>query len=86
MNLQARCDKGPAGRRAHSGIGETSELLRMARQADRDGLDLFSLSDHTHAFPVRLVNQHHRLHRHPSPELPGHPVRLTHPTDSSTGP
>ncbi|MFF4413330.1 LLM class flavin-dependent oxidoreductase [Streptosporangium sp. NPDC001559] len=31
---------------AHSGIGEAPELLRMAQQADRDGLDLFSLSDH----------------------------------------
>ncbi|MET7463858.1 LLM class flavin-dependent oxidoreductase [Nonomuraea sp. NPDC005501] len=31
---------------AHSGIGELTELLRMAQEADRDGLDLFSLSDH----------------------------------------
>jgi alkanesulfonate monooxygenase SsuD/methylene tetrahydromethanopterin reductase-like flavin-dependent oxidoreductase (luciferase family) len=31
---------------AHSGIGEGPELLRMVQQADRDGLDLFSLSDH----------------------------------------
>jgi alkanesulfonate monooxygenase SsuD/methylene tetrahydromethanopterin reductase-like flavin-dependent oxidoreductase (luciferase family) len=31
---------------AHSGIGEVPELLRMAQQADRDGLDIFSLSDH----------------------------------------
>ncbi|MEV6159608.1 LLM class flavin-dependent oxidoreductase [Nonomuraea sp. NPDC052129] len=31
---------------AHSGIGEMTELLRMAQEADRDGLDLFSLSDH----------------------------------------
>jgi alkanesulfonate monooxygenase SsuD/methylene tetrahydromethanopterin reductase-like flavin-dependent oxidoreductase (luciferase family) len=31
---------------AHSGIGEAPELLRMVQQADRDGLDLFSLSDH----------------------------------------
>src|SRR3954454_7907210 len=30
----------------HPGIDEAPELLRMARQADRDGLDLFSLSDH----------------------------------------
>jgi len=30
----------------HSGIGEAPDLLRMAQQADRDGLDLFSLSDH----------------------------------------
>jgi alkanesulfonate monooxygenase SsuD/methylene tetrahydromethanopterin reductase-like flavin-dependent oxidoreductase (luciferase family) len=31
---------------AHSGIDEMTDLLRMAQQADRDGLDLFSLSDH----------------------------------------
>ncbi|GAA3204317.1 LLM class flavin-dependent oxidoreductase [Nonomuraea roseoviolacea] len=31
---------------AHSGIHEAPELLRMAQQADRDGLDIFSLSDH----------------------------------------
>jgi alkanesulfonate monooxygenase SsuD/methylene tetrahydromethanopterin reductase-like flavin-dependent oxidoreductase (luciferase family) len=31
---------------AHSGIDETAELLRMAQQADRAGLDIFSLSDH----------------------------------------
>ena len=31
---------------AHSGADEVPELLRMARQADRDGLDVFSLSDH----------------------------------------
>jgi alkanesulfonate monooxygenase SsuD/methylene tetrahydromethanopterin reductase-like flavin-dependent oxidoreductase (luciferase family) len=31
---------------AHSGIDEGRELLRMAQQADRDGLDVFSLSDH----------------------------------------
>ncbi|MBB5961477.1 LLM class flavin-dependent oxidoreductase [Planomonospora venezuelensis] len=31
---------------AHSGIDEVPELLRMVRQADRDGLDVFSLSDH----------------------------------------
>lgn len=31
---------------AHSGIDEVPELLRMAQQADRDGLDVFSLSDH----------------------------------------
>ncbi|GGS68921.1 N5,N10-methylene tetrahydromethanopterin reductase [Planobispora rosea] len=31
---------------AHSGIGEMPELLRTIRQADRDGLDVFSLSDH----------------------------------------
>lgn len=31
---------------AHSDIGEAAELLRMSQQADRDGLDLFSLSDH----------------------------------------
>jgi alkanesulfonate monooxygenase SsuD/methylene tetrahydromethanopterin reductase-like flavin-dependent oxidoreductase (luciferase family) len=31
---------------AHSRIDDGPELLRMAEQADRDGLDLFSLSDH----------------------------------------
>ncbi|NUT34438.1 MAG: LLM class flavin-dependent oxidoreductase [Hamadaea sp.] len=31
---------------AHSGIAEGPELLRLVQQADRDGLDLFSLSDH----------------------------------------
>jgi alkanesulfonate monooxygenase SsuD/methylene tetrahydromethanopterin reductase-like flavin-dependent oxidoreductase (luciferase family) len=31
---------------AHSGIDDGPELLRMAHQADRDGLDIFSLSDH----------------------------------------
>ncbi|MEV6929538.1 LLM class flavin-dependent oxidoreductase [Dactylosporangium sp. NPDC051485] len=31
---------------AHTGIDDGPELLRMARQADRDGLDMFSLSDH----------------------------------------
>jgi alkanesulfonate monooxygenase SsuD/methylene tetrahydromethanopterin reductase-like flavin-dependent oxidoreductase (luciferase family) len=31
---------------AHSGIDDVPELLRLARQADRDGLDIFSLSDH----------------------------------------
>ncbi|WP_433260137.1 LLM class flavin-dependent oxidoreductase [Actinosynnema sp. CS-041913] len=31
---------------AHSGIEDGPELLRMTQQADRDGLDLFSLSDH----------------------------------------
>ncbi|MEV4495786.1 LLM class flavin-dependent oxidoreductase [Micromonospora arborensis] len=31
---------------AHSDIGDGPELLRMAQQADRDGLDIFSLSDH----------------------------------------
>src|SRR5580698_11563778 len=31
---------------AHSGIGEAPELLSMAQQADRGGLDLFSLLDH----------------------------------------
>lgn len=31
---------------AHSGIGETPDLLRLVQQADVDGLDLFSLSDH----------------------------------------
>ncbi|MDH2426073.1 LLM class flavin-dependent oxidoreductase [Sphaerisporangium sp. TRM90804] len=31
---------------AHSGVGEVADLLRMTEQADRDGLDVFSLSDH----------------------------------------
>jgi alkanesulfonate monooxygenase SsuD/methylene tetrahydromethanopterin reductase-like flavin-dependent oxidoreductase (luciferase family) len=31
---------------AHSAIDDGPELLRMATQADRDGLDIFSLSDH----------------------------------------
>ncbi|MDG4765859.1 LLM class flavin-dependent oxidoreductase [Solwaraspora sp. WMMD406] len=31
---------------AHSSISDGPELLRMTEQADRDGLDLFSLSDH----------------------------------------
>ncbi|PYC68755.1 5,10-methylene tetrahydromethanopterin reductase [Micromonospora arborensis] len=31
---------------AHSDISDGPELLRMAQQADGDGLDLFSLSDH----------------------------------------
>jgi alkanesulfonate monooxygenase SsuD/methylene tetrahydromethanopterin reductase-like flavin-dependent oxidoreductase (luciferase family) len=31
---------------AHSGIDDVPELLGMAEQADRDGLDIFSLSDH----------------------------------------
>ncbi|GAA5015529.1 LLM class flavin-dependent oxidoreductase [Actinopolymorpha pittospori] len=31
---------------AHSGVDDGPELLRMTQQADRDGLDLFSLSDH----------------------------------------
>ncbi|AEH09040.1 MULTISPECIES: LLM class flavin-dependent oxidoreductase [Protofrankia] len=31
---------------AHSGIDDVPELLRAAQQADRDGLDIFSLSDH----------------------------------------
>lgn len=31
---------------AHSVVDDGPELLRMAQQADRDGLDLFSLSDH----------------------------------------
>ncbi|MEO3829653.1 LLM class flavin-dependent oxidoreductase [Actinomadura sp. B10D3] len=31
---------------AHSGIDDGPELLRLAQQADRDGLDIFSLSDH----------------------------------------
>ncbi|MEU8321704.1 LLM class flavin-dependent oxidoreductase [Nonomuraea sp. NPDC048881] len=31
---------------AHSGFEDLPELLRMVQQADRNGLDLFSLSDH----------------------------------------
>ncbi|MGP3915132.1 LLM class flavin-dependent oxidoreductase [Nonomuraea sp. 10N515B] len=31
---------------AHSGIDDIPELLRMTQQADRDGLDIFTLSDH----------------------------------------
>ncbi|MEV6233558.1 LLM class flavin-dependent oxidoreductase [Saccharopolyspora shandongensis] len=31
---------------AHSGIDDGPELLRLVHQADRDGLDIFSLSDH----------------------------------------
>jgi alkanesulfonate monooxygenase SsuD/methylene tetrahydromethanopterin reductase-like flavin-dependent oxidoreductase (luciferase family) len=31
---------------AHSDIEDGPELLRMVQQADRDGLDIFSLSDH----------------------------------------
>lgn len=31
---------------AHSDIGDGPELLRMTQQADHDGLDVFSLSDH----------------------------------------
>lgn len=31
---------------AHSTIDDGPELLRLAQQADRDGLDIFSLSDH----------------------------------------
>ena len=31
---------------AHSGVRDGPELLRLAQQADRDGLDLMSLSDH----------------------------------------
>jgi alkanesulfonate monooxygenase SsuD/methylene tetrahydromethanopterin reductase-like flavin-dependent oxidoreductase (luciferase family) len=31
---------------AHTGIDDGPELLRMAQQGDRDGLDIFSLSDH----------------------------------------
>ncbi|MEV5557813.1 LLM class flavin-dependent oxidoreductase [Nonomuraea wenchangensis] len=31
---------------APGGVGGAGELLRLAEQADRDGLDLFSLSDH----------------------------------------
>jgi len=38
---------------AHSDIDGGPELLRMVEQADRDGLDLFSLSDHPY-FGARL--------------------------------
>jgi alkanesulfonate monooxygenase SsuD/methylene tetrahydromethanopterin reductase-like flavin-dependent oxidoreductase (luciferase family) len=31
---------------AHSGVGDGPELLSVVERADRDGLDLFSLSDH----------------------------------------
>ena len=31
---------------AHGGVDDGPDLLRQARQADEDGLDLFSLSDH----------------------------------------
>jgi alkanesulfonate monooxygenase SsuD/methylene tetrahydromethanopterin reductase-like flavin-dependent oxidoreductase (luciferase family) len=31
---------------AHTGVDDVPELLRMAQQADRDGLDIFSVSDH----------------------------------------
>ncbi|GAA0997054.1 LLM class flavin-dependent oxidoreductase [Acrocarpospora macrocephala] len=31
---------------AHNGFGEMPELLRMTEQADRDGLDVFSVADH----------------------------------------
>ena len=31
---------------AHTGVDDVPELLRTARQADRDGLNIFSLSDH----------------------------------------
>ncbi|WP_433337735.1 LLM class flavin-dependent oxidoreductase [Spirillospora sp. CA-294931] len=31
---------------AHTGIDDVTELLHLTRQADEDGLDLFSLSDH----------------------------------------
>ncbi|WP_261555662.1 LLM class flavin-dependent oxidoreductase [Frankia tisae] len=34
---------------AHTGIDDGPELLRTAQQADRDGLDIFSLSDHPYA-------------------------------------
>lgn len=34
---------------AHAGVGDAPELLRMAQQADRDGLDIFSLSDHPYS-------------------------------------
>ncbi|MFI0406783.1 LLM class flavin-dependent oxidoreductase [Actinomadura sp. 3N508] len=31
---------------AHTGVGDVPGLLRLAQQADRDGLDIVSLSDH----------------------------------------
>lgn len=31
---------------AHSGIGQVPDLLRLVQQADADGLDVFSVSDH----------------------------------------
>ncbi|NED52278.1 5,10-methylene tetrahydromethanopterin reductase, partial [Micromonospora aurantiaca] len=31
---------------AHSTFGDQPALMRMVEQADREGLDLFSLSDH----------------------------------------
>jgi alkanesulfonate monooxygenase SsuD/methylene tetrahydromethanopterin reductase-like flavin-dependent oxidoreductase (luciferase family) len=31
---------------AHTSLDEVPQLLRMAQQADRDGLDIFSVSDH----------------------------------------
>ena len=31
---------------AHTAIDDGTELLRLVQQADRDGLDIFSLSDH----------------------------------------
>ncbi|MEN3535046.1 LLM class flavin-dependent oxidoreductase [Microbispora sp. ZYX-F-249] len=31
---------------AHTAVDDIPQLLRMARQADRDGLDIFTLSDH----------------------------------------
>lgn len=31
---------------AHNGVNSVPELLRMAKQADRDGLDLITVSDH----------------------------------------
>ncbi|MFC7713373.1 LLM class flavin-dependent oxidoreductase [Nonomuraea recticatena] len=31
---------------AHSGVEDIPDLLRMAQQADQDGLDIFTLSDH----------------------------------------
>ncbi|CUU58188.1 Luciferase-like monooxygenase [Parafrankia irregularis] len=38
---------------AHSGVDDAPALLQAAQQADRDGLDLFSLSDHPY-LGVRL--------------------------------
>lgn len=31
---------------AHSGVGQVPDLLRLVQQADADGLDVFSVSDH----------------------------------------
>jgi hypothetical protein len=41
---------------AHSGIDEVPELMRLAEQADRDGLDLFSLSDHPYLGGTQCIS------------------------------